>query len=77
MDWRVAFGESFVSVRDQLRRERALGQPPRRARVGGVGIDMKDFSDASIDAYARREAERRTQESINRHKEEVRRRASA
>lgn len=64
MDWRRAYTKSFEQVRDQLRRERALGRPPRRAGVGR-GVDMRDFSDAEIDRYARREATRRTEEAIN------------
>jgi hypothetical protein len=70
--WRYAFEQSFVRVRDQLRVERAAGMMPRRAQGCGRGVDMKNFSDAEIDRYARREAERRVNEAINRHNEEVR-----
>jgi len=72
MNWRRAYVESFLAVRDQLRRERSQGQAPRRAR-GVVGVDMRDSSDAEIDRYARREAERRTQEALNREIERRRR----
>lgn len=65
MNWQRAYCETYKAVRGQLERERALGQPPRRARVA-AGVDMRDFSDAEIDRYARREAERRTSEAINR-----------
>lgn len=76
-NWQYAYDSAFVRVRDQLRMERAAGNRPRRAEGAGRGIDMKDFSDAEIDRYARREAERRVQEAINRHREEVRNRAAA
>lgn len=69
MDWRTAHDEAFRDVRDQLRHERALGRAPRRAQGAGRGIDMRNFSDAEIDRYARREAERRVQEAINRERE--------
>lgn len=75
-DWRFAYERAFVRVRDQLRAERAAGMSPRRAQGAGRGVDMRNFSDAEIDRYARHEAERRVQEAMNRHVEEVRRAAA-
>jgi hypothetical protein len=75
-NWRHAYEQSFVRVRDQLRAERAAGATPRRARGAGAGVDMRSFSDGEIERYAWHEAERRVQEAINRHNEEVSRAAA-
>lgn len=58
-DWREVYADSFVGIRDQLKAERAAG----RSRRPG----MSSFTDAAIDRYARREAEKRVQQAINRH----------
>jgi hypothetical protein len=76
-NWRHAYEQAFVRVRDQLRAERAAGGAPRRAQGAGRGVDMRNFSDSEIDRYARHEAERRVQEAMNRHVEEVRQRRAA
>lgn len=54
-DWRHAYVETYVAIRDQLRAER---------RCGG-----REMSERDIDAHAWREAERRTQEAIRRWNE--------
>ena len=57
-DWFAVWDDAYNGVRNQLRAERTLGT--RRAR---------EFSDRAIDDYARREAERRCNEAINRWNE--------
>lgn len=61
--WTEVWEDSFVRIRDQIRAERAAGVAPRRG--------MKTHSDSQIDAYSRREANRRCEEAINRHNEEI------
>ena len=60
-DWIAVWQDAFASVRDQLRSERAAGMRPR--------VSMRNYTDSTIDTYARREAERRCQQSINRWNE--------
>lgn len=63
MNWVAFWEDQFVRIRGQLRGERAAGMRPR--------VGMKDYSDAAIDRYSRREADRRCEEGINRHNEKV------
>ena len=60
-DWRAVWEDAFVGVRDQLRAERAVGL----RRVG-----LRSTSDSALDRYARREADRRCEQAINRWNEE-------
>lgn len=62
-DWAAVWEDHYVRIRDQLRAERAAGMRPR--------LGMRDYSDRSIDTYARKEASRRCDEAINRWNEEI------
>ena len=57
-NWGEVWEDAYTGVRGQLQHERAAGSRPR--------LGMKSYSDSEIDRYARREAERRCQEAINR-----------
>lgn len=61
-DWVAVWEDAYSGVRNQLRAERALGNRPR--------VNMRNYSDDQIDQYARREAEKRCQEAINRWNED-------
>ena len=62
-NWKDNWEDSFIRIRDQMKAERAAGMKPRRG--------MKNYSDSLIDSYARKEATRRIEESINRWNEKV------
>lgn len=57
-NWIAVWEDSFTRIRDQMKAERASGMKPRKG--------MKNYSDSLIDSCARKEANRRIEESINR-----------
>ena len=64
-DWRKGYVDSFLRIRDQLRRDRANAHA-RVVYVGEESFVVASMSDADIDAYAWREAQRTAEESIQR-----------
>ena len=62
-DWPALWEDQFCRIRDQLLQERGAGMRPR--------LGMRDYSDRSIDKYARTEASKRAAAAINRHNEAI------
>lgn len=79
MNWRRAYIEAFLDVRGSLLEDRRLGRPRWRLDRTRDNADdrpadtsgLARWSEARIDAYARREAARQIERAINIFNEQV------